>query len=123
MQRVDYGNTPFDRKIEQEVRLRSPIHFVKGLKTPTFYFEGDLEPNGQPSVGYIPDARRMEALAQTTHAPFRMYVVKGGTHFNIVHPICTLLAGKLLTDTGSKWNLSISAEEVSQAFSASRPRE
>ncbi|MCI0456733.1 MAG: alpha/beta fold hydrolase [Gemmataceae bacterium] len=122
LQHADYGNTPFDRRIEKEVRLRSPIHFVKGLKTPTFYFEGDLSPDGQPEEGYIPDARRMQGIAQAAKAPFTLYIVKGGTHFNIVRPICTLLAGKLRADTGNQFNVSITADEVNQAFSASLRR-
>jgi dipeptidyl aminopeptidase/acylaminoacyl peptidase len=122
LQQVDYGNTPFDRKVGQEVRLRSPIHFVQGLKTPTFYFEGDLSPEGRPEDGYIPDARRMQGLAQAAKAPFTMYVVKGGTHFNIVRPICALLSDKLRADTGDQCNLSLSPEEVNQAFTPGRPR-
>src|SRR5262249_21332218 len=117
LQRVDYGNTPFDRKIAQEVRLRSPIHFVQGLRAPTFYFEGDRGPEGQREEGYIPDARRMQALAQSAKAPFTMYVVSGGTHFNIVRPICALLADKLRADSGDQCNLALTPEEVNQAFS------
>jgi len=82
------------------VKLLSAIHFVKGLKAPTLYFEGDLSRDGRPHDGYIPDARRMQALAQAAGAPFKMYVVNGGTHFNIIQPVCTLLAGKLQKDTG-----------------------
>ena len=102
--------------------MRSPIHFVKGLKAPKFYFEGNSNPMGQPEEGYLPDARRMQTLAQAAKVPFRMFAVKGGTHFNIVQPLCTLLAGKLRTDRGPQCNLSITSEEVNQAFAAGLPR-
>jgi alpha/beta superfamily hydrolase len=118
---AEYGNTPFDREAENEVRLRSAIHFVKPLKVPTFYFEGDTNPNGTPSSGYLPAARRMQALADEANAPFKMYVVKGGTHFNIVQPVSTLLVDKLRADTGEKFDVTITAAEVNKAF-ASSPR-
>ncbi|MGO9463823.1 MAG: alpha/beta hydrolase family protein [Isosphaeraceae bacterium] len=116
LERVNYGNTPFDRNVPNEVELRSAIHFVKGLKAPTIYFEGDSGTDGRPHPGYIPDARRMQALALAAGAPFKMYVVNGGTHFNIVRPVCTLLASKLREDTGDRFNISITPEEVNQAF-------
>jgi len=119
LERVEYGNTPFDRRQPNEVHLRSAIHFVKGLKAPTIYFEGDVGRDGRPHDGYVPDARRMQALAKAAGVPFKMYVVNGGTHFNIVQPVCTLLAGKLREDTGDRFNLSITPEEVNQAFAAS----
>jgi hypothetical protein len=114
---VDYGNTPFSREIAAEVRLRSPINFVKSLKVPTFYFEGDTDPNGTPSPGYIPDAKKMQTLADQVKAPFKTYVVKGGTHFNIVKPLSTLLVQKLKADTGAKFEVTITEAEVNKAFS------
>lgn len=123
LQRVDYGNTPFDHAIPQEVRLRSAVHFVKALKVPTFYFEGDLSPEGQPEDGYIPDALRMQTMARAANAPFSVHVVKGGNHFNIARPLCSLLAEKLSKDTGPQCSVTITPEEVSQAFAkASRPK-
>jgi acetyl esterase/lipase len=121
-QHVDYGNTPFDRRVPQEVRLRSAIHFVAGLKVPTFYFEGNRSPEGRLDEGYIPDALRMQQLARTHQVPFSVYVVEGGTHFNIVRPLCALLAQKLRADTGSRFNLSLSQDEVNQAFAAPQQR-
>ncbi len=117
--RVDYGNTPFDRSIEKEVRLRSPIHFVRSLKVPTHYFEGNFSPDGRPDEGYLPDARRMQSIADTAKAPLKVFTVQGATHFNIVGPVSKLLVNKLKSDTGDQFNVSITPEEVNQAFAAS----
>lgn len=114
--RVDYGNTPFDRSISQEVTLRSPINFVKHLKIPTFYFEGNRDPDGQEDLGYLMDAKRMQTFAETAKAPFQMFMVDGGTHFNIVQPICRMLARKLKADTGPTCDITITADEVNTAF-------
>ncbi len=122
LQFVEYGNTPFSRLVADEVRLRSPIHFVAGLKTKTFYFEGNRDPAGQPDEGYLPDARRMQKLASAAKAPFQMFTVEGGTHFNIVRPICTVLVEKLKTDTGERCNVTLTADEVNRAFAGKRPR-
>lgn len=116
--RADYGNTPFNRATAGEVRLRSAINFVGGLKTPTFYFEGDRNPDGRPYEGYLPDARRMQAAADAAGVPFRSFVVHGGTHYNIVRPLSTLLAAKLRTDTGPRFELALTAAEVDRAFAA-----
>jgi dipeptidyl aminopeptidase/acylaminoacyl peptidase len=118
LQTVDYGNTPFDRRVAQEVRLRSPIHFVAGLKTPTFYFEGDRDAEGKPDEGYIPDALRMQTMARQAKVPLSVYPVKGGNHWSIVRPIITLLAGKLSADTGPSSNVPLTQEEVNAAFAA-----
>ncbi len=120
--RVDYGNTPFDRSIADEVRLRSPIHFVAGLKAKTFYFEGDRGTDGKPDEGYLPDARRMQTLANAAKAPFQMFTVEGGTHFNIVRPISTLIVEKLKADTGETCNVTLTQDEVNKAFARNRPR-
>lgn len=117
--RADYGNTPFNRATAGEVRLRSPINFVGGLKTPTFYFEGDRSPEGRADEGYLPDARRMQSAADAAGAPFKSFTVRGGTHFNIVRPLCGLLAGKLRTDTGPRFELSLTPAEVDRAFATS----
>ncbi len=104
---ADYGNTPFDRSVGGEVRLRSRVLFVAGLKAKTFYFEGDRSPDGKPDEGYLPDARRMQTLATAAKAPLQMFTVEGGTHFNIVRPISTLLAEKLKADAGEACSLTL----------------
>ena len=109
-----WGNTPFDYRDPQEVRLRSAIHFVGALKVPTWYFEGE-------NSAYIPDAREMDRLAAESGAPFHAFIVSGGaTHFNILRPLTNLLADKLRGDAGPACNVVVTQAEVDTAF-ANRP--
>ena len=56
---------------------------------------------GQSLIAFSRARREgLVTIAQAAKAPFIMYVVKGGTHFNIVRPVCTLLAEKLRADHG-----------------------
>ncbi len=104
-----YGNTPFDPSVKEECHLRSPTHFVGSLSTPTFYFEG-------ASSSYVRDAQWMERAAIEAKAPFRAFIVKGGTHFNILQPLCAMAAKKMVEDSGKAWSIDIDAEEVKEAF-------
>jgi hypothetical protein len=72
--------------------------------------------------GYLPDARRMQAAADAAKAPFQMFTVEGGAHFNIVGPISTLLVQKLKSDTGDTCNLTLTREEVNKAFASGNRR-
>jgi dienelactone hydrolase/Fe-S cluster assembly iron-binding protein IscA len=108
-----WGNTPFDYRDQQEVRLRSAIHFVGALKPPTWYFEGE-------NSAYVPDAREMDRIAAESGAPFHVSIVSGGTHYNILRPLTNLLADKLRADTGLACNVVVTQAEVDTAF-ANRP--
>jgi dienelactone hydrolase len=105
-----YGNTPFRASDKKERRLRSAIDFILHVRTPTFYFEGARD------QGYISDARKMEKWARQAGAPVTVQIVPGGSHFDILQPISRMIASKILADTGPKCNITISAEEVTQAF-------
>jgi pimeloyl-ACP methyl ester carboxylesterase len=112
-----YGNTPFDNRDQKELQLRSPILYVETLRCPTFYFEGTHDPDGRrDQFGYLPDAARMEEKARKANVSLRVYPVEGGTHFTIIGPVTNLLAKKLLADTGPRCNITITADEVNQAF-------
>ena len=54
--------------------------------------------------------------------PFQMFAVEGGTHFDIVRPISTLLVEKLKADTGEVCNVTLTQVEVNKAFADNRPR-
>ena len=48
--------------------------------------------------------------------PNRIYLVKyriaGGDHFNIIYPLTTMIAQKILADTGTKTNIQFTAEDL-----------
>ncbi len=100
---------PFDTHSAQELRLRSPIYYLAGLKAPSFYFEGQGEWTAR-------EARSMQAEAERLHAPLQVFIVPGGTHFSIVLPITRLIAAKILADNGPKTAITFSQDEVERAF-------
>ena len=104
-----YGNTPFPHDDERESRLRSAIHFVAALRTPTLYVEGS-------DSFYVDDAREMMRRAQAHKAPFRAYIIPGGDHFNIVQPLSALLAERLTMDTRDDSIIPFTEAEALQAF-------
>lgn len=105
-----YGNTPFDHRNSQETRLRSAIHFVATVHTPTFFFEGE------ESALYCRDGKNMEQLARRAGVPFSVFVLKGGDHFNILPPLSRLIVDKMRADTGEKCSITFTPEEVQQTF-------
>ncbi|HWG45302.1 MAG TPA: prolyl oligopeptidase family serine peptidase [Gemmataceae bacterium] len=112
-----YDNTPFDYRISDETRLRSAIHFVGAIHTPTFFFEGSQ------SALYCRDAKNMEQMAQRANVPFSAFVLPGGDHFNIVPPISRLIVRKMQADIGPTCNITLTQAEVQQSFQAQpRPR-
>jgi len=116
-----YGDpAPFDAGNPLEVRLRSPIEFIAGLKAPTFSFEGRLSPNDELST----EANRR---AKKADKAFTAFSIREADHFNIVDPINALIAAKIAADTGPTCSIVINDGEVQKAFAARRlpftPRE
>jgi dienelactone hydrolase len=89
-----YGNTPFPYALDQEVFLRSPIHFAKHLQTPTFFFAARKGPTA-------PDARRMERLSREAPAPFTAILLKGSQASQQRKSLCKFVSRKILLDTGA----------------------
>jgi dienelactone hydrolase len=109
---IDAGGYPvhaFPEKDPREAWMRSPIHFVPALKTPTFYFEGEKST-------YPADARRMETLASAANAPFRAFIVKGADHFDVLPPTLRLVLRKIREDTGPTCSVGFLPSEVQKAF-------
>jgi len=104
-----YGNTPFDPESKQEVRLRSAIHFVNAIESPTFYFEGEAS-------NYCRDARRMEAKGKRAGAPFTACIIEGADHFNILAPLTKFLAKEILADRDEVCQISITNERANQVY-------
>jgi acetyl esterase/lipase len=101
---VGYGNTPYPPFSTIDHRLRSPLRYTAFITKPTFYFEGG------ESV-YHEGADRMKVVAATKKVPFEAFRLPGN-HFDILHPMTTLVAEKILADTGAKCNISFTETEI-----------
>jgi len=92
---------------KKEVELRSPGYWLHSIQTPTFVFEGTSQGNVQA----------LQAMAKnTTNPKAHFYPVKGGDHFNILAPLNTLIAQKILKDDGAETNITFTEDELTQAM-------
>ena len=96
----------FDTSIEEEFIMRSPIHWLHDVKTPTFLIEG--------SEGNAANLRNIEKASNNDN--IHCYVVDGTDHWGVLGPITPLLAQKILADTGAEPNISITPEELAAAM-------
>jgi len=97
----------FDLRDEEERIMRSPIHWLDDIKTPTFIIEGQ---DGT--------ARSLRNIRErTTNENVHVYIVEGADHFDVLAPITRLAAQKILADTGAHVNISITDEELRDAMS------
>lgn len=103
----DNDFTPFDFSNPQEIKLRSPIHWLAGVSSPTFVFEGTAQPTNDDSL------RAMDAKSSNSNLHF--YAVRGTNHFSVLAPVNRFLAGKVLQDDRPKCNLSFTEDEVNRA--------
>lgn len=109
---LPYPEIPFNWRNRKERRLRSAIDYVEHLRTPIWYFEGN------EVHAFLAGPLRMEQRARAAGTPFEVHVVAGGDHFNIVQPIGSLVATKILADQEPKCRITITSKEVAQAFSS-----
>lgn len=93
---------PFE-KTDQEFSLRSPATFIKSIKNPTWYFEGE--------ESYWSAFDNIAVVAKKSKTPFVAVKIDGGDHFNIIAPVTEMIAQKILKDTGEECNITFSSEE------------
>ena len=76
---------------EQEIRLRSPIHWLKAISTPTYIVEGDQSPSN------------IDELDELCHRAFNRYIhcvpVFGATHFSVLDKAARILAPEMVAGT------------------------
>lgn len=96
---------PF-KENEEEYRLRSPAAFITSIKKPTWYFEGDEY--------YWSAFNAISSLAEKEHIPLQINKIENADHFNIIAPVTTMIAKKILKDTDEKCNISFSEDEIKQ---------
>ena len=109
---ADSGFLPFDVNNAREVELRSPIHWLNGVKSPTYLIEGA---SGQ---GNIDSLRALQAA--NTNPKIQFFRVQGGDHFSIIAPVNAVLAQKIVADNGANSNIKLSEAELSQAVKSAR---
>lgn len=98
----------FDAADGRELRLRSPSHWLHGIRTPTFVFEGRDPPSNLDAL---------EALQQAAgeHPLVHFHAVAGTSHFSILAPLNERIATKILLDTGAQSGIRFAPEDFAFA--------
>ncbi|WP_442508643.1 alpha/beta hydrolase family protein [Novipirellula sp. SH528] len=97
---------PFDYKDKQELRMRSPVHWLSSIKVPTFVFEGS-SPGGNLYSLYELKRASKNPLVQ-------FHPVKGKDHFSVLAPMTKLIAEKIVLDTGPQNSIEFSSGEIAR---------
>ena len=95
---------PFDQSNPDEFKLRSPGFFISSMTRPTFYFEG--------AGAYWDEFDAIRQEAEQRKIPLNIYKLSGGDHFTIITPVTTLIARKILADSGAQSNIAFSDEDI-----------
>jgi dienelactone hydrolase len=109
----DVGNydpqfLPFDTSNPRELELRSPGRWLRSVKSPTFVFEGTIQPSNLASL---------QAMSRATTNPLvHFHTVSGANHFSILAPTNKLIARKVLQDEGATTNISFTEKELADLF-------
>ncbi len=107
-----YGNTPYQLgRANRDHRLRSPLRYTAFIRRPTFYFEGEK------SNYYVESARQMAERAKAAGVPFEAFILPGD-HFDTLHPMTRLIAGKIMADRGKECAITMTEPEASKAYAA-----
>ncbi|MDC9593260.1 alpha/beta hydrolase family protein [Xenorhabdus sp. IM139775] len=94
---------PFDQNDPREFELRSPRTFLKSIKSPTFYFEGEY--------AYWEEFDEVKEIASNKDIPLYIYRIENGDHFNIIRPLTNLIAEKILNDREEKVNIEFNEND------------
>jgi acetyl esterase/lipase len=95
-----YGseNLKFNAADFRELHLRNPIHWLHGIKSPTWVIEGKDDP------GNISSLEELKALNRNPLVEF--LPVKGKDHFSVIAPYSRSIAEQILKDTGTTPNFA-----------------
>lgn len=102
---VKYHNVTqftFDTSSQEEFKMRSPIHWLQDIKSPTFIIEG--RDGNASNVENIRNTSKNENIS--------CYIIDDADHFSVLAPITRLLAQKILADTGADSNITLTQEEL-----------
>ncbi len=96
---------PF-KQTKKEFQLRSPARYIKSIKNPTWYFEGEEH--------YWQAFDNIEKVAKKEKIPLFIYKIPYGDHFNIIAPLTEMIAEKILADTGRISNITFSDKDIAK---------
>jgi acetyl esterase/lipase len=71
----------------RELRLRSPVHWMAGISTPTYLIEGDTAPG---------NAGEVEDLCATRNPQVHCILAAGFDHFSVLWPVSRAIAARLV---------------------------
>ncbi|MBL1229270.1 prolyl oligopeptidase family serine peptidase [Enterococcus sp. BWB1-3] len=106
---VSYHNASeftFDTENKEEYRLRSPIHWLSDIKSPTFVIEG--------SAGNASNLKEIER--QSKNENLQCFIVEDADHFSVLAPVTRLFAQKVIKDTGVEPDISLTEKELQTAM-------
>ncbi|WP_165249324.1 alpha/beta hydrolase family protein [Paludisphaera soli] len=94
--------TPFDREIDREFDMRSPLKWLDSIRCRTFVIEGE---EGNEIA--------LQVLREECKNPLATFhTVKGADHFNVLAPVNAKLARKILADSGPKTNIDLTPADL-----------
>ncbi|HCP1876032.1 TPA: prolyl oligopeptidase family serine peptidase [Escherichia coli] len=94
---------PF-KQTRKEYQLRSPARYIKSIKKPTWYFEGEY--------AYWQAFDNIAKVAKKERIPLFVNKIPNGDHFNIIAPLTEMIAKKILADTGKTTNITFSERDI-----------
>jgi alpha/beta superfamily hydrolase len=98
---------PFDTSDPREVELRSPIHWLGGIRRKTVVFEG-------ADGGNVESLLAMRRACRNEKVSF--YLVKGAGHVTVLGPVAEVIASRIAADEGAESNIAFTSEELDRAF-------
>ncbi len=107
-----YGQdlAPYDVEDPGEARVRSPIHFLADVRSPTYVIEG--------ATGNSEDLELLQAKSKNPALHF--LPVADSDHFELLSPTNRLIAKKIVQSARGGAELSLTTGEVQAAFQADR---
>ena len=107
--KIEYHNNSqftFDTDNKEEYKMRSPIYWLDNVKSPTFLIEG--------SDGNSVNLKNIERASKNDN--IHCYVIEGQDHFSVLAPLTRVVAQKIVADTGTDPNITITQEELDSAM-------
>lgn len=101
-----YGedNLPIRLSDTQEVKIRSPVHWLRWIHSQTFVFEGSSQPGNLESLRMLERANENSAV--------KFFAVPRANHFSILAPATRVIAEKILRDNKPEVTISFSQSEI-----------
>ncbi len=94
----------FDTDNQKEWELRSPIHFLNFIKSPTFVFEGTIGSNNITSL------RKMKK--ENKNVMIKFFEIDIADHYSIIVPITELIAKKIIMDKNVNKRIGFNRDEL-----------